>query len=47
MRGIEKVLGAILLLAAVGGAAVFARQSGGGLAGGLHLAAPPHGGRAG
>src|SRR5712672_2235512 len=41
MRGIERVLTAILLLAAVGGAAVFARQSGSGLAGAIHLAAPP------
>jgi hypothetical protein len=41
MRGVERVLAAILLLAAVGGAAVFARQSGSGLAGAVHLAAPP------
>src|SRR4051812_39574850 len=41
MRGIERVLAAILLLAAVGGAAVFARESGSGLAGAVHLAAPP------
>jgi hypothetical protein len=41
MRGIERVLAAILLLTAVGGAAVFARQSGSGLAGAIHLAAPP------
>jgi hypothetical protein len=41
MRGIERVLGAILLLVAVAGAAVFARQSGSGLAGAIHLAAPP------
>jgi hypothetical protein len=41
MRGIDRVLAAILLLAAIGGAAVFARESGSGLAGAVHLAAPP------
>lgn len=41
MRGIERVLTGIVLVAAVGGAAVFARQSGSGLAGAVHLAAPP------
>jgi hypothetical protein len=41
MRGIERVLAAILLLTAVGGAAVFAHESGSGLAGAVHFAAPP------
>jgi hypothetical protein len=41
MRGVERVLAAILLVAAVGGAAVFARQSGSGLVEAVHLAAPP------
>lgn len=41
MRGIERVLAAILLLAAVGGAALFARESGSGPVRAVHLAAPP------
>src|SRR5205814_1410971 len=41
MRGIERAFAAVLLLAAIGGAAVFASESGRGLAAAVHLAAPP------
>src|SRR3954465_3844226 len=41
MRGIERVLAAILLVSAIAGAAVFARESGSGLPAAVHPAAPP------